>query len=47
MPSRHAIEPPLSRELDAIAAAAADRLRAHVVDNPATAREHGQMSYAW
>jgi hypothetical protein len=46
MPSRDAIERPLSPELDAIAAAAAGRLHVHVVDNPATVCEHGQLSHA-
>jgi hypothetical protein len=40
MPNRHHTNHALSRELDAIAHAAADRLRAHCGDDPATADEH-------
>ena len=43
MPSRHNTEQPLSPELDAIAQAAADRLRAASGEDLRTIDEHGQM----
>ena len=42
MPSRQKTEPAMSPELDAIAAAAADRLRAQCGDDAATVDEHAQ-----
>jgi DNA-binding NarL/FixJ family response regulator len=42
MSRRHTTQQPLSPELEAIAAAAADRLRAQVADNPASMDEHAR-----
>ena len=42
MPSHQKTERPLSPELDAIAQAAADRLRAHCGEDPRTADDHSQ-----
>ena len=42
MPSRQKTEPAMSPELDAIAAAAADRLRAQCGDDAATVDEHAR-----
>jgi hypothetical protein len=42
MPSHQKTERPLSPELDAIAQAAADRLRAHCGEDPRTAEQHSQ-----